>query len=71
MGEQFAQTHGAQLEDQLTVNTQHIIDLMPKAAQAGIPFDTFAKLVGERERGQPPASVSAMRPASPRFSTTR
>jgi hypothetical protein len=36
----------AKLEDKLTVNTQWIIDLMPKAQEAGIPFDTFAKLVG-------------------------
>jgi hypothetical protein len=36
----------AKLDDELAVNTQWIIDLMPKALEAGIPLDTFAKLVG-------------------------
>ena len=36
----------AKLDDELAANTQWIIDLMPQAMEAGIPFDTFAKLVG-------------------------
>jgi hypothetical protein len=36
----------AKLDDKLVVNTQWIIDLMPQAMEAGIPLDTFAKLVG-------------------------
>ena len=36
----------SKLEDELAINTQWIIDMIPKAAEAGIPFDTFAKLVG-------------------------
>jgi hypothetical protein len=36
----------AKLDDQFAVNTQWIMDLMPKAHEAGIPLDTFAKLVG-------------------------
>jgi transcriptional regulator GlxA family with amidase domain len=36
----------ARIEGELTENTQWIIDLMPKALEAGIPLDTYAKLVG-------------------------
>jgi hypothetical protein len=36
----------AALERKLTENTQWITDLMPKALEAGIPLDTYAKLVG-------------------------
>jgi hypothetical protein len=36
----------AAIESKLTENTQWIIDLMPKALEAGIPLDTYAKLVG-------------------------
>jgi hypothetical protein len=34
------------LEEQLTNNTGDIIDRMRDAAEAGIPLDTYAKLVG-------------------------
>ncbi len=36
----------ADLEAKLIANTQWVIDMIPKAAEAGIPFDTFAGLVG-------------------------
>jgi DNA invertase Pin-like site-specific DNA recombinase len=47
--ETLAQKAGAErakLDDELAANTQWIIDLMPDAIEAGIPFDTYAKLVG-------------------------
>lgn len=36
----------AKLDDGLAANTQWIIDLMPSAMEAGVPLDTYAKLVG-------------------------
>jgi hypothetical protein len=36
----------ARYEDELAATTQCIIELMPDALEAGIPLDTYAKLVG-------------------------
>jgi hypothetical protein len=36
----------ATLDEKLTNNTGEIIDRMRDAAEVGIPFDTYAKLVG-------------------------
>jgi hypothetical protein len=33
-------------ESELAASTQAIIDELPKAQEAGVPLDTFAKLVG-------------------------
>lgn len=34
------------LEAKMAENTQEIIDRLPEAQEAGVPLDTFAKLVG-------------------------
>jgi hypothetical protein len=36
----------AKLDAKLVENTQAIIDLMPEALSAGLPFDGYAQLVG-------------------------
>jgi hypothetical protein len=35
-----------QLQGKIDKNTQNIVDVVPEALQAGIPFDGIAKLIG-------------------------